>query len=111
MINSEELKVINDRLDKFEFQIELLKQRSPVNDYILESNITKKEFHEILDVMDKYRTLIDSGKKANKYSFETEILNIVKSINANYQFCIHLVQSFKEENRYEEIFEAFYPNK
>lgn len=54
MINSDELKLINDRLDKLEFQIELLKQRSPVYDFILDRNLTKKEFHEILDVMDKY---------------------------------------------------------
>ena len=81
-----------------------------------EYHITKNEQHKIMDVMDKYRNLIDDGIKVSSASFENDIISIFGGdINAarhnhsiEYHFCEFIAKDFMEDGRWEEVFPALY---
>ena len=81
-----------------------------------EYHITKNEQHKIMDVMDKYRNLIDDGIKVSSASFENDIISIFGGdINAarhnpsiEYHFCEFIAKDFMEDGRWEEVYPALY---
>lgn len=100
---------IDDRLDFIEFRQDLLFYRDSVSDVLYEGNITKNEYSQIMDLMDKYRAKIDKRIKVSCGQFEAEMYDILPSeLNGNYHFCEDLTRAFMENKRWEEVFWKLY---
>jgi hypothetical protein len=96
------------QLRETEFRQDLLFFKSAVNDMLYEYKILKKQYDQIMDVMDNYRTLIDHNKPVSHGKFEQEIYEIVPQHKGNYHFVEYLTAAFKEEGRWDEVFDKLY---
>jgi len=58
--------------------------------------------------MDAYREDIENGKDVSHGKFEEEIYKNVPQHKGNYHFVEYLTSAFKEEGRWEEVFDKLY---
>ena len=100
---------IDDRLDFIEFRQDLLFYRDATSEVLFENNITRNEYSKIMDLMDKYREMIDKRIKVNNSQFEEEMYAILPlELNGNYHFCENITRAFMEDRRWEEVFWELY---
>lgn len=99
---------LEERLNEVEFKQKLLFGNSPVDRILFEYNIKEREYNDIMDLMDKYRENIESGKDVSSVVFESEIYELIPSVNGNYHFCEFITKAFAEEGQWEEVFPALY---
>ena len=69
------------------------------------------QYIEIMNLMDSVRKAIeseDNGSEIDNDTFEQKIYNIVEHLNNNYHFCEYLARAFKNEGRWEEVFDELY---
>ncbi|MED3976796.1 DUF1878 domain-containing protein [Priestia megaterium] len=99
---------LNKKINEMEFRQDLLFHRTAVNEMLYEYKITKHQYDKIMDVMDVYRDAIDNGKDVSHGKFEQEIYEIVTQHQGNYHFVEYLTAAFKEEGRWEEVFDKLY---
>lgn len=107
MNTENELNNLKSEIKQLKFQIKLLINDSPTNHFLLENSVNEEEYDKIINILEKYRSLIDNRKEVNKCLFEDEILSIFNN-KKGYHFCITLSKLLSEERRYEEIFATFY---
>ena len=101
-------KKTNERLDYIEFRQQLLFNNGSVDRVLFEYEITEKEYKKIMDLMDKFRTKIESGEKLSHEEFESNIYKIVPFNDGDYHFCEYLAFAFMEEGRWKEVFSMLY---
>lgn len=101
---------LEERLDFIEFRQELLFYNTPTNRILFEYNVTRSQYKKIMDIMDKYRGLIEKKEKVSHSTFEDEIYEIVDQHKGNYHFVEFLTRAFMEEERWEEVFDTLYGN-
>lgn len=106
----EKIKEIERKVAHLEFKQDLLFHDTPSNRILYESDITKEEYDIIMDLMDKYRELIDKGGKPSNFQLERDIYSAVSKIDGNYHFVENITRAFKEEHRWEEVFDTLYGN-
>jgi hypothetical protein len=109
-ILKEEINSLKQLLYENEFRQDLIFYNSAVNSILYEYKITKRQYEKIMDVMDTYRNKIARDQKVSHSSFEQEIYNIATQHEGNYHFVEFLTKAFKEENRWEEVFDSLYKN-
>lgn len=109
-ISQEQYNEILERLENIEFRQQLLFEDNEVSRILFEYEITKLQYRKIMDLMDDYRKKINSKKKVSHGEFERNIYDIVPKENGNYHFCEEIALAFKEEHRWEEVFENLYGN-
>lgn len=97
-----------ERLDFIEFRQELLFTNSEADRLLFEYKITKGQYSRIMDLMDKYRTMIEKNEKVYHSSFESEVYKIVPQNDSDYHFCEYIVRAFMKEGRWDEVFPALY---
>lgn len=102
---------INERLDYIEFRQELLLDADDVSRILLAYKITRKEYSNIMNLMDVYRNKIDARQPVYRADFESEIYRIAPIVNGDYHFCEQLTLAFYEERRWEEVFISLYGNE
>lgn len=107
MNTENELNNLKSEIKQLKFQIKLLINDSPTNHFLLENSVNEEEYDKIINILEKYRSLIDNHKEVNKCLFEDEILSIFNN-KKEYHFCITLSKSLSKEGRYKEIYETFY---
>lgn len=108
--NSKDME-IDQRLDFIEFRQELIFSNTEVDRLLFEYNITEEQYIEIMNLMDSVREAIESehnGSEIDNERFEQKIYNIVEHLNNNYHFCEYLTRAFKNEGRWEEVFDELY---
>lgn len=103
-----EIKELKQIIAEMEFRQDLLFYGSSVDRLLYEYKITKKQYTEIMDLMDKYREKIDKKERVHHGTFEQEVYIIVPQRSGDYHFCEYLTIAFKEENRWEEVFDSLY---
>lgn len=96
------------RLDYIEFRQTLLFDGDSVSRLLFEYELTNEEYTQIMDLMDKYREMIDLKESVNSSTFEDEIYNIVPSHRGDYHFCEYITRAFMDNGRWEEVFPALY---
>lgn len=96
------------RLDFIEFRQQLLFDDTSVDRCLFEYNINRLQYKKILDLMDEYRDKIEKNQKVTHGGFEQRVYEIVPQHQGNYHFVEYLTQCFRENGRYEEIFESLY---
>lgn len=99
---------VEERLDFIEFRQELLFNDTEVDRLLFEYNITKEQYTDIMDIMDKFRNNIDKGNKVNHGNFEQKIYEAIPHLGNDYHFCEYLSRAFKNEGRWEEVFDKLY---
>lgn len=99
---------LEERVEQLEFQLELLFNNAGIDRFIYESKLTRLEYRAIMDLMDKYRSLIDGGKEVNHVKFEQDIYEIVPQKNGDYHFCELITKLWADEHQWEEVFMALY---
>lgn len=99
---------IADRLDYIEFRQTLLFDGDSVSRLLFEYELTYDEYTRIMDLMDKYREMIDRKESVYSGTFEDEIYNIVPSRYGDYHFCEYITKAFMDNGRWEEVFPALY---
>ncbi|WP_231510817.1 DUF1878 domain-containing protein [Bacillus sp. UNC438CL73TsuS30] len=104
----DEIGNLRQTIQEMEFRQDLLFYDSSVNRLLYEYKITKEQYNEIMDLMDRYRNKIDKKQDVHHGTFEQEIYNTVPHRKGDYHFCEYLTIAFKEENRWEEVFDALY---
>lgn len=111
------IKQLEETIEHLQFKQDLLFNNSPVDRYLYEFNITKKQYNQIMDLFDKYRNQIDHKQPVSHNKFEEEIYTIFdkenehqsyKNLIHNYHFVEGLAMSFWEEKRWEEVFMELY---
>ena len=103
-----EFNTIDERLDYIEFRQRLLFDNDSVSRLLFEYELTHSEYTDIMDLMDKYREMIDRKESVYSGTFEDEIYNIVPSHNGDYHFCEYITKAFMDNGRWEEVFPALY---
>ncbi|MBN9653871.1 DUF1878 domain-containing protein [Halobacillus sp. GSS1] len=104
----EEVKGLKETLNHMQFRQRLLFDQTPVNRLLFEYEITQTQYNKIMDLMDFYRSKIGRNEKVHHSSFEQSIYQIVPKLNGNYHFVEFLTNAFKEESRWEEVFDKLY---
>ena len=107
-MNNEQLEMVMERLDFIEFRQELLFTNTGLDRSLFEYKITRKQYREIMDVMDEFRTKIDSGESCSNGEFESKIYAIVPSCQGDYHMCEELAKGFMDDRRWEEVFIELY---
>lgn len=101
---------LDERLDFIEFRQELLFNDTEVDRLLFEYNITQTQYRNIMDLMDEYRTAIESHKRVFHSTFEQSVYGIVEHLEGDYHFCEYTTRAFKNEGRWEEVFLNLYGN-
>ncbi|MDN4862891.1 DUF1878 domain-containing protein [Priestia megaterium] len=99
---------LEETIDLLTFRQNLLFSNTSVDRALYEYDITKKQYNEIMDLMDNYRAKIDNKEEVNHNSFEQEMYNIVHQHSGNYHFVESLTRAFWENDRWEEVFDELY---
>lgn len=99
---------LEERVEQLEFQVELLFNNSPLDRFLFECNITRKQRKAIMDLMDSYRSRIDAGENVDHVSFERDICSIVPEVD--YHFCESVAQLFADDGKWTEVFPTLYGN-
>lgn len=102
------IRELEKKIEHLEFKQDLLFYDTPSNRILYENDITKDEYDKIMDLMDKYRKFIDDGEKTSHPQFENEMYSIVPRLHGNYHFVEYITRAFKEEHRWEEVFDSLY---
>lgn len=102
------MKDIEDRLNRIEFRQDLLFENTPISRLLYEYNISETEYTAIMDLMDEYRTKIESRKNVSSAEFEQRIYELVPSVSGDYHFCEYIAKEFAEDGRWEEVFPSLY---
>lgn len=103
-----EINELKQLLKEMEFRQDLIFYNSPVNRILYEYKITKEQYDKVMDLMDVFREKIGNKQKVSHGTFEQQVFNIVTQHDGNYHFVEFLTKAFKEENRWEEVFDALY---
>lgn len=107
-MDEERLQQLEQRMDYLAFRQDLLFNNSAVDRLLYEYEITQDQYRAIMDLMDKYRKMIDNKQEVSNATFETTIGEIVPQHDGNYHFCEYITRAFMEEHRWEEVFPAIY---
>lgn len=99
---------IYERLDYIEFRQQLLFDNSDLDRLLFEYEITKKEYHQIMDLMDQLRDKISRREPVSHGFFEERMYEIIPSHNGDYHMCEYIARSFMDEGRWDEVFPALY---
>lgn len=105
--NSKELP-LEDRLDFIEFRQELLFRNKESDRTLFNHNIKRKEYDDILKLMDEYESKIMKNEEIQNAVFEESIYKIVPSLNTNYNFCEQLTRDFSKDKMYSNVFKKLY---
>ena len=78
--------------------------------------VIKSDQRKIMDIMDRYRKLIDEGQKVTCSQFENDIVTIFGGYEVamrhnpaiDYHFCEYVAKGFADEGRWVEVFQALY---
>lgn len=106
-MNEERILALEERVEMLEFKVQLLSEDSNVHRLLLECNITRNQYVELMNLMDEFRDTIERAGEVSSPSFEQEVYRITGK-NGDYHFCESLAKSFMEDDRWEEVFPALY---
>lgn len=109
-MDNEKIKELEERISHLEFRQDLLFYNTPSNRILYEGNIKKEQYDSIMDLMDKYRGYIANGETPSSGIFEREMYQIIPEHHGDYHFVEYITQAFKEERRWEEVFDVLYGN-
>lgn len=104
----EEIKELKRNQQEIEFRQDLIFFSSAVNRILYEYKITKEQYNKIMDLMDNYRRKIENQEIVSHGTFEQQIYELIPHLKGNYHFAEYLTGAFKEENRWEEVFDILY---
>lgn len=104
----EEIRELKKNQKELEFRQDLIFNTSPSNRILYEYKITAEQYGKIMDLMDSYRKKISNNEKVSHGSFEQQVYELVPQLKDNYHFVEYLLGAFKEENRWEEVFDVLY---
>ena len=99
---------IEERLAFIEFRQELLFENSDLDRLLFEYEIDHAQYEKIMDLMQAYRTKIDTKKSAHHATFESELYAILPEHEGDYHMCEYIARAFMDEHRWEEVFPALY---
>ena len=99
---------IEERLNLIEFRQELLFYNSEVDRLLFEYWINRKQYVDIMDLMDKIRQNIINGIEVSRSGYENKVYKIVERLEGDYHFCEYIAQAFMNEERWTEVFPALY---
>ena len=99
---------LEERVELLEFQVKLLFNNTELDRFFYETQVTKKQYDKIMDLMDSFRDKIDNGKHVYHGEFESLIYEIVPHKNGDYHFCEYVAKGFAENHQWEEVFYNLY---
>lgn len=97
---------LRNRVELLEFRLEMLAENTNISRLLFEYKITKKQYGEIMDLMDEFRNKIDKHEDVEHVTFEKQIERI--TANMDYHFAEDVARAFMEDGRWEEVFPALY---
>ena len=107
-MNEEQYQQILERIDKIEFRQELLFYESEINRSLFEYGITRKQYEQIMDLMDQYRKRIWNKEECNSSEFEMDLYGILPDHDGNYHMCEEFAKAFYDDGRWQEVFIKLY---
>ena len=99
---------LEERVEQLEFQVQLLFTNTDRDRFLFETNVTNKQYKQLMDLMEAYRKKIDNGQEVHHGTFEEEVGRIVPEHNYDYHFCEQIARLFMEDGRWAEVFPALY---
>lgn len=99
---------IMKRLDFVEFRQELLFYNDDVSRSVFEYGLNREQYNAIMKLMQSYSERINQGEKCNHGEFEADMYGIVPKHKGDYHMCEEFVKGFKDEHRWEDVFDALY---
>ncbi len=99
---------LEERVEQLEFQVQLLFTNTDLDRFLFETNVTNKQYKQLMDLMEAYRKKIDDGQEVHHGTFEEEVGRIVPEHNYDYHFCEQIARLFMEDGRWAEVFPALY---
>ena len=97
-----------ERLDLIEFKQQLLFDDTSFDRFLFETNVTREQYKNILDLFDSLIHSLDGGETLISASYEASIYEIVPQCERDYHFAEFIAQTLHENGRYEEVFVALY---
>lgn len=85
-------------------QVEPLFENSEIDRYVFESQLTKEQFTEIVNLMDGLRHKLDAGNTI----YDEAVYSLIPETHSQYHFCETIARLFAKDGRWEEVFPALY---
>ena len=82
-----------ERLDFIEFRQELMFSNTDIDRSLFEYKTTRSQYRAIMDLMDEYRGLIESGEECYNGGFEQKIYEIVPEHSGDYHMCEEIAKT------------------
>ena len=70
--------------------------------------LVREQYKRIMALMQDYRERIERGEKCDHRGFEQAMYEIVPDHRGDYHMCEELAKGFRDENRWEEVFDNLY---
>lgn len=100
---------IEERFDFIEFRQDLLFENNEVSRLLYEYEISRREYEQIMDLMDEFRKKIQDGDKVTRHSFENAMSVVLKRHSKiDYHFSEYITRAFMNAGRWEEVYPAIY---
>ena len=96
------------RIEMLEFKTQLLFDNSRTSRLLFEYDITQTQYRNLMDLLDKYRKMLDKAESVSSSKFESEVYELIPELKGDYHFCEFFSQSLMEDGRWEEVFPALY---
>ena len=108
--DNEELK---EKIDFLEFRIELVASKTHVNQVLYDYEVNRKQYNEIMDLMDNVQEKLNNNKKYDSSMFENDLKKIfcdTSDPKHDYHFAEEIAQAFMKDERWEKVFPKLYGN-
>ena len=102
---------IHDAIEAGFNHVVFIIRNDDVSRSIFEYGLTREQYKRIMDLMQDYRERIERGEKCGHGGFEQAMYEIVPDHRGDYHMCEELVKGFRDENRWEEVFDNLYGEK
>ncbi|WP_347551136.1 DUF1878 domain-containing protein [Pseudalkalibacillus hwajinpoensis] len=99
---------LEETIEMLLFRQDLLYSNTSIDRMLYEYQITKKQYHEIMALMDRYQEKILMKEPVDHRTFEKEIYHIVPEQSGDYQFVEYLTRVFWENDCWEDVFRELY---
>ena len=97
-----------EQFDLYEFKKELLFKNSSYSRLLFICGVTRKQNNAIKNLMNEYRSKIESGESVDHISFEKRIYEIVPQYNGNTHFAKSVARENYRLGRWKQVFETLY---
>jgi len=108
-MSDERVRLLEEKVEHLEFKLDLMFHDSNINRILFEYDITKRQYNEIMNLMDEIRDQINHNKKVSNSEYESRIYEITGN-EGDYHLAEYIAKALWQDGRWDKVFPALYGN-